>query len=152
MPPIVKPKRKPTSAEIGSDLVQEVRLALGQEPDLVLWRNSVAGVEVYDEKRGTSRWQHAGLPKGSADLVGILAVTRQMITQVDYQLGTFAVGDMPPLGVWFCLEVKANSGRPTKQQTAWLDLVRKFGGFACVVHSVTEARAALERARRGATE
>jgi hypothetical protein len=120
-----KPQRTDESA-----IVVAIRLRLGEEPDLVLWRQSVAGVEVFDPKTGRSRWQHAGLPKGSSDLIGVLA----------------------PLGRFVALEAKTPRGRLTPDQKAWLALVRRFGGFATSVRSVEDALAALERARRGETE
>jgi hypothetical protein len=147
MPRIERPAPRPkTSAEIGTDLVNDVRLALGQEPDLVLWRSSVAGVEVWDEKTGRSRWQHAGLPKGSADLVGILRVRVAVLRSGNGPEPTPVIADF---GRWFCLEIKAPGVQPRRDQREWLELVQKFGGFAWVVHSVDEARAALDRARRG---
>lgn len=118
------PKPQPEAA-----LTYEIRLALGLEPDLVLWRNST-GVAKHPDDTGRVRTQRFGLAVGSADLVGILG----------------------PSGRFFALEVKTSEGRLTSEQTAWLALVRKRGGFACVVRGVDEARAALARARAGACE
>jgi len=73
---------------------------------------------------------HYGLPIGSADLVGVLA----------------------PSGRLIALECKTAVGKLRKEQRAWLDVVRRFGGFACVVRSAEEALAAVERARKGASE
>lgn len=101
-----------------------IRLALGREPDLTLWRNET-GVA---EHRG--RHVRYGLCVGSADLIGILA----------------------PSGRFVALELKTAHGRVSPEQTRFLDLVRKRGGFAAVVRSVEDARAALDRARRGETE
>ena len=109
-----------------SRVQDEIRLALGLEDDLVLWRNNV-GVAQFDNG---SRVAY-GLAPGSADLVGILA----------------------PSGRWFCLELKRlKGGRVEAEQKLWHALVRRMGGFCAVVRSVDEARAALERARTGATE
>lgn len=105
-----------------------VRLALGKVNDLVLWRNNV-GVAQHWNGREVETVKY-GLANGSADLVGLLA----------------------PSGRWVALEVKAPKGRTTDEQGRWLALVRKMGGFACVVHSVEEALAALDRARTGASE
>lgn len=110
-----------------ADRLASIRLALGLEVDLVLWRNGVAGVESYDHVRGGARHHHAGLPRGSSDLIGVLA----------------------PAGRLFCLEVKTDTGRLTDEQRAFLALVQRMGGFAAVVRDEDEARAALERARRG---
>lgn len=110
-----------------AEILRDIRVALGREPDLVLTRNTVGQAEEWDPNTGRARTIKHGLGKGSADLVGILA----------------------PSGRWFCLEVKTATGRTTPEQESWLAMVRGMGGFACVVRSVVDARAALDRARIG---
>ncbi len=88
---------------------------------VVIWRNE-SGVA---EHRG--RYVRYGLQKGSADLIGVLA----------------------PEGRFLALEVKTPKGRISKEQELFLALVRKQGGFACVVRSVDEAVAAIGRAKKG---
>ena len=105
-------------------LMQGVMLALGCEHDLTLWRNNV-GVA---EWRNGARTRY-GLAPGSADLIGVLAPGR-----------------------FFALELKSAKGRLTADQAHWLAHVRKRGGFAAVVRSTDDARAALARARAGAVE
>ena len=39
-----------------------------------------------------------------------------------------------------------SDGRATPEQRLWLDLVRRHGGFAAIVRSVDDARAAIARA------
>ena len=99
-----------------------IRLALSDVPDLVIWRNNT-GV-------ATHRGQHVryGLAPGSADLIGVLA------------------------GRFVALEVKTATGRVAVEQTQWLALVRRYGGFAAVVRSPEDALAAIARARTGASE
>ena len=99
-----------------------IRLALASEPGLVLWRNNV-GVA---EHRGVR--VRYGLAVGSADLVGCLD------------------------GRFVALEVKTATGRVAPEQKLWLDLVRRYGGFAAIVRSVDEARAAIARARAGGNQ
>ena len=108
---------------------QQIRLALGGESDLTLWRNSTGMAEHLDQHGRTFR-QRYGLAVGSADLVGILAPTGRMVA----------------------LEVKTARGRTTPEQDQWLALVRARGGFAAVVRTVADARAAIARARMGAIE
>ena len=55
-------------------------------------------------------------------------------------------------GRFVALEVKTATGRATSEQRLWLDLVRRHGGFAAIVRSVDDARAAIARARTGASE
>lgn len=104
-------------------LLRAIRLALGDEPDLVLWPVQPGGV--HDE---TGRPMRTG-PRGMADLIGILA----------------------PRGQWFCLEAKTGRARPSEHQKRWGALVRKHGGFYGIVRSVQDAQACLAAARTGAT-
>lgn len=108
-----------------AEIQQQIRLALGRESDLVLWRNTVGVGTMADGSK-----QRFGLAVGSSDLIGILA----------------------PTGRFVALEVKSEKGRMRDEQRLFLDLVRARGGFAAVVRSVEDARAALERAREGASE
>ena len=109
-----------------------IREALGLEPDLVLWRNNTG---VFADGRGGM--VRTGLGVGSADLVGILRGAAQMHIAARF------------VGRFFALEVKQARGRASEEQQRWLALVRSFGGFASVVRSVQEAKAALDRARKG---
>ena len=70
-----------------------------------------------------------GLCPGASDLLGIIA----------------------PSGRWLALEVKRPGQPPSPEQVRFLQLVRRMGGFAAVVHTVAEARDALARARAGAS-
>ena len=103
-------------------ILHAIRVALGREPGLVLWRIS-AGVTVDP---GSGRRYRAGMVPGTADLIGILA----------------------PRGRWFALEVKSPTGRVSREQRLWGELVQSKGGYWAVVRSVEDARAALEDARR----
>lgn len=105
-----------------TEIQQQIRLALGREPDLVLWRNNT-GVAKHDGRK-----VRYGLALGSSDLVGILA------------------------GRFVALEVKRPKGRASDEQKLFVELVRAKGGFAAFVRSVDEARAAIQRAREGASE
>lgn len=127
-PPVFKSERE-------ADILASIRLALGLEPDLVLWRNAVTRLDVWNPSAGGSTMVHGGLPVGSADLVGILSMPIESMERA--------------LGVFFALEVKRPGQKARPEQDAWLALVRKRGGFAAVVHSVEEAKSALGRARRG---
>jgi len=86
-----------------------IRLALGSDPTLVLWRNNVGIAEHWNGK-SVSVVKY-GLANGSADFVGVLM----------------------PAGRFVALEVKTPTGRATAEQLQWLALVRRFGGFACIV-------------------
>lgn len=120
-----------------SRLVAEIRLGLGREADLVLWLNRPEHVERYDSVRGGALHSESGLPRGTADLVGILTVT--------VGLGARLVH----FGRWVELEVKTGKGQLRPDQILHQDLVRRRGGFSSVVRSVDEAVAAIRRARAG---
>jgi hypothetical protein len=105
-----------------ADIQQKIRLALGLEPGLVLWRNNV-GAAVH---AGTNRPVHYGVGgKGGSDLIGMLD------------------------GRFIALEVKRPGGRASAEQIEFIELVQNGGGFGAIVRSVAEARAAIDRARRG---
>lgn len=112
-----------------AQLQHAVRLALGREPDLVIWRNET-GVAEHLDRRGRKGHVRYGLCRGSSDLIGILK----------------------PSGRFFALELKTAIGKVTDEQDLFLRLIRRMGGFACVVRSVEEARDALTRAREGLCE
>lgn len=126
-------KRPPVEPRTEGEISDAVRLALGAEVDLVLWRNNT-GVAEHATLDGDGKLRvdtvRYGLVRGGSDFVGVLA----------------------PRGRWFALEAKSATGRATPEQLAFLALVRRMGGFACIVRSVEDARAALARARTGASE
>ncbi len=101
----------------------EIRMALS-DLGLVFWRNNVGAAQ----DPATGRVHAYGLAVGSADLIGI----------VD--------------GRFCALEVKSATGRTTEHQDRWLALVRRAGGFACVVRSAADAIAAVARCRAGGVE
>jgi len=102
----------------------DIEAALGAEPDLLLLRNAV-GDAVYHNDAGEMRRLKYGLLTGSPDLVGILA----------------------PHGRWVCFECKAIGGSLSDDQIRVHRIWRAMGAFVAVVHSVEEARAALNDAR-----
>ncbi len=106
-----------------SQILADIRLALGEEPDAVFWRNNTGAAEL-----ASGHHRNFGLAKGSADLIGCVG------------------------GRFVALEVKTRSGRVSDDQRVFLELVRRCGGFACVVHSVLDARAAGQRCREGKSE
>lgn len=103
------------------DIQQSIRLALGLEPGLILWRNNI-GVA---RNEGSRPVQYGVGGKGGSDLIGVLN------------------------GRFIALEVKKPGGRVSPEQLEFLECVRSVGGFAAVVHSVDEARAAIRRAQNG---
>lgn len=74
---------------------------------------------------------HAGLCKGSSDVIGWtpVVVTADMVGKT--------------VAVFTALELKTSGVATTKEQAAFVEAVRRSGGFAGVVRSVDEGLAAL---------
>ena len=104
-------------------LQQQIRLALGQRPDLRLFRNQVG--QLPDPRSG--RWVQFGLAKGSSDLIGFktVEITPEMVGE--------------KVAVFCSIEVKTPVGRPTKQQQNWLTAVQNAGGIVGIASSVKDA-------------
>ena len=104
-------------------LQQEIRLALGQLPDLRMFRNQVG--QLPDLRTG--RPVQFGLAKGSSDLIGFktIEVTSDMVGQ--------------KLAVFTSIEVKSAKGKLTPMQLNWLSCVNKAGGITGVARSVQDA-------------
>lgn len=110
-------------ANAETDLQQRIRLALGTDPQLRLFRNQVGSLP--DPRTG--RLVTFGLARGSADLIGwrTVVVTPDMVGQ--------------RIAVFTSIEVKTPTGRLTPAQQAWLGVVRGAGGIAGVARSVGAA-------------
>ena len=108
-------------------LQQQIRLALGTNPDARIFRNQVGSLP--DPRTG--RLVTFGLARGSADLIGWRTVT---ITQA--MVGT-------RLAIFTSIEVKTPTGRIRPEQQAWLDVVLRGGGIAGIARSVTDAQLLL---------
>lgn len=113
-----------------------IRAEFGKQSDVVMWRNHTGRIR---DEHGV--WHAFGLAVGSSDLIG--AVSIPVPTTIA------ATGALARL---FVLEVKTTVGRATPEQKNFLRVVRMAGGFGAFVRSVEDAIAALERARKGASE
>lgn len=93
--------------------------------------SNVAGRVVLENARPFA----AGLCKGSADLVGWHS----------YEIKPEDVGKR--IGVFVSIEVKAQRGLPTLEQSQFLDAVRDAGGLGVIAHSVDEVQDAINKFR-----
>lgn len=125
-PPVVKGTRGGNRTAPHTRLVNEIRLALGMIPDLVLWSNPVKHIWATVGAKGKKIRLRMGIAIGSADLIGCLA------------------------GRFFAIEVKTGKATLEKDQVDWHRMVRAKGGFTCVARSVDDAIAAVARCRMGA--
>ena len=126
----------PRNAE--AQIQAEILNALGSRRDIRLFRNTVGHafsgnlVESHHGKNGlTVTLQHArrtafGLAVGSGDLIGLQSVI----------IGPEDVGTR--IARFLSIEVKSKRGRLTAQQKAWLEMVRRFGGFGVVARALED--------------
>lgn len=98
----------------------EVRLYVGQLPDFVIYRNNTGKI------MNQGRMVHFGLCKGSADLIG-------------FHVGT---------GRFIAMELKTVTGRASREQTAFIQLVNRSGGAAQIIRSTEEAELFIARVRK----
>jgi len=108
-------------------LQQQIRLAIGRERCLRLFRNNTGSLP--DPRTG--RPVSFGLTKGSADLIGwrTVTVTPEMVGQ--------------RVAVFTSVEVKTATGRLRPEQEHWLGAVQAAGGIAGVARSIDDARQIL---------
>lgn len=100
---------------------QRIRLALSRGATR-LWRNNTGAL-----RDANGQLIRFGLCPGSADLIGYttVEVTPDMVGQ--------------RIAVFTAVEVKTPTGRPTPEQTAFLDHVRQAGGRAGIARSIDDA-------------
>jgi hypothetical protein len=100
---------------------QQIRLALSKGATR-LWRNNTGMLR--DQQGRPVRF---GLCEGSADLIGYhsVTITPDMVGQT--------------VAVFTAVEVKSPTGRPTPQQTAFIEHIRQAGGRAGIARSIEEA-------------
>jgi hypothetical protein len=129
---------------------QQIRLACSRGP-VRLWRNNVGTGWTGDATKVTpenmwlvvqrlrpgdvvireGRPLHAGLCEGSSDLIGYttVTITPEMVGQ--------------RLAVFTAIEVKAERGRPTAGQTAFLNHISSAGGRSGIARSDGDAHRIL---------
>lgn len=124
----------------GTGLMQRVMLAIGARPGVRVFRQNVGMGWVGDAaklKDGSilirnPRPLHAGLVKGSGDLIGW---TSREIRPED--VGT-------TVAVFTSIEVKDSTKAPTTEQRRWHTNVRAAGGITGVARSEEDAIALVE--------
>ena len=114
-------------ANAETTLQQQIRLAVGINPEVRIFRNQVGSLP--DPRSG--RLVTFGLARGSADLIGWRTIT---VTQA--MVGT-------RLAIFTSIEVKTPTGRVRPEQQAWLEAVQGAGGIAVIARSVPDAELAL---------
>lgn len=97
----------------------EVRLYVGQQPDFVIYRNNTGKI------MNGGRMVHFGLCVGSSDLIGV------------HKSGRF-----------IAMELKTATGRASRQQADFINLINSMGGAAALIRSVKEAEVFVESVRK----
>ncbi|HEY1035567.1 MAG TPA: VRR-NUC domain-containing protein [Pseudoxanthomonas sp.] len=119
----------------GTSAMHRVMLAIGRLPWVRVFRNNVAQAWVGDARRlpngdvliRNARPLHAGLVKGSSDLIGW---TSRVIQPED-------VGAR--VAIFTAIECKDGTGRADKDQRRFLGAVEAAGGIAGVARSENDA-------------
>lgn len=113
-------KRPPAGERKREGLIQdEIRLALGEVPGLVLWRNNIG-----EARYGEARVPYGVGGDGGADLIGCYR------------------------GRFLAVEIKTPTGRQSPEQITFAACVERNGGEYVVLRSVEDARAWLADLRR----
>lgn len=120
---------------VETEAQKKIRLALSAATPAVLFRNNTGmgwiGRQVH--KTGTSitledcRPLHAGLTKGSSDLIGWtkVEITPDMVGKT--------------VAVFTAVECKASRGKASEEQVNFLNVVNKSGGIAGIAKNEQEA-------------
>lgn len=103
-----------------SQLQDAIRLALGRDPSLVLFRNNCGSAVMRNGFRVTFG---VGNP-GGADLIGCFR------------------------GIFVAVEIKTPEGRQSKEQRQFQQLIESKGGVYTILRSVDDARAWLSDLHR----
>ena len=139
-----------------SQIQHDIRLALGREPDITLWRNETGCTDAVGISRAYLQrilrcLVRADVP-AAINLIRAQLQARRRMVRYGLCRGSSDLIGIGPGGRFIAIEVKTATGRLSKEQAMFIELVRRRGGFACVVRSVNEAQLALDRARRGESE
>jgi len=131
------------SAGQETNIMHRIMLALGKLPAVRMFRNNIGQAWIGKSHKFTTRQQiwvkpgdviieagrvfHAGLCKGSGDLIGLksIIITPEMVGK---KIAVFTSG-----------EIKTDTGRVSKEQAAFINMVVNMGGIAFVARSEQEA-------------
>jgi hypothetical protein len=136
-----------------SEIQNAILLRYGREPDLTLWRQNTGVAQEQPWKREhlerlVGMLRVGRLAEALSLLVSLLR-EKPRFTRYGLAVGSAdIVGIVGPRGTFLALEVKTPTGRVSKEQQQWLDIVNRRGGVARVVRSVEEAGAAIDVGRR----
>jgi len=134
--PIIKKLARPRRDPLENDIQRDIIHAVNALPDARVERNNKWEGWVVEDN-GSRHYVVAGLPDGSADLIGRVKV---LVTLRGRELYIARA---------FYLEIKRPGEKQLPSQLEWMEKAHYMTAFYAVVHSVDEALAAVERCRRG---
>ncbi len=124
------------------------RLVVGQQPDVVLWRNQ-AGMEQHGWKEAAlAALEHLRQGRTHAAIHALEHPALRTVVSGLCKGASDNIGIVAPHGRFLALEWKSARGRLTKEQSMFIDLVNARGGVARCVRDSGEAMAAVEEARK----
>lgn len=107
-----------------TNIQNQIRAALGGDPDVLLWRNARGVAEHFDERTNAVRKQQFGLAPGACDLIGMVRVN---------------ITPSVTIARFIAIEIKRPKQKPTDEQKRFINLVNRFLGAAIVADSVQSA-------------
>lgn len=141
-----------------SRIQHDVRLALGQLPDLVLWRNETGAYaecvtrqwlsELLEVLIGGNEDGPGYNPSAAARMIRAALSHGQYVSYGLCKGSADLIGILKPSGRFFALELKTDKGKTTPEQELFLKLVKNMGGYSGVARSVEEAMAHYRKAKQ----
>lgn len=130
-----RPRKAPGRPE--GEIVRAILDYLALVPGVTAWRNNT-GMAMLPGRGGRPQPVRFGKP-GLPDIIGWVRWP-QVITDCSHPLTS---NFKPMIARFLAIEVKRPGGRPTPEQAAFLELVRKSGGVAIVATAVQDVIDAL---------
>jgi hypothetical protein len=130
----------------------EIREALGRMPDVLLYNNPVGVVEVGRDLRNVLARLLGLMRSGRLDdalgLITSTLATKGRMVVFGLAPGSSDLIGIGPGGIFLAIEVKTATGRPSKAQRQFADLVHRYGGACSFCRSAAEAVAVIETMRQ----
>lgn len=135
-----------------AEIQAEIMFQVGGRPDCRIWRSNTGTAKSRDGRR----FVRFGL-KGTSDLLGVLRVERGPALEALARLAQTARRPedveilrqaLQPFGRLVAIEVKSATGRLTREQQVFREVIEAFGGLYILARAVADAVGAVEAACR----
>lgn len=135
-------KKQPDDKRTESVVQAEIRKVIGALPDVRLWRNNTLALPSVNTK------QVIGLLSAGKTSQAVTVLKQARLIKCGLAVGSSdLIGIVGPYGRFLAIECKAEKGRTREEQTAWIEIIRNFGGVAGYARSVEDAMTLVEEAR-----